>query len=111
MLSMSTCSALHTRASGLPHVHQVCAATFPQCAEHQGCVQERYQPAQRCCSLVQVAALTLKWLVLPAAAEVAPYMPVDSQTLQLEGMELQLKVWWPGVSCQPVLPLWRSSVM
>eukprot|EP00891_Asterochloris_glomerata_P007932 jgi/Astpho2/7932/Aster-06406 len=39
-----------------------------------------------------VAALTLKWLALPAAAEVAPYMPVDSQTLQLEGMELQLKI-------------------
>ena len=60
---------------------------------------------------LQVAALTLKWMVLPAAAEVAPYMPVDSQTLQLEGMELQLKVWWPGVSCWSLLPWPGSSVV
>ena len=60
---------------------------------------------------MQVAALTLKWLALPAAAEVASYMPVDSQTLQLEGMELQLKVGWPGVSCRPLLFLQTFSVI
>ena len=99
---------------------------------------------------MQVAALTLKWVALPAAAEVAPYMPVDSPTLQLEGMELQLKVvalciisafaspagvqrrlalsfglpppspvrnylcgrqQRHAVSCQPLLPLQRCSVI
>ncbi len=60
---------------------------------------------------MQVAALTLKWLALPAAAEVAPYMPVDSQTLQLEGMELQLKVWWLSAAWQPLLSWRRCTVV
>ena len=38
-------------------------------------------------------------------------MPVDSQTLQLEGMELQLKVWWPGASCWSLLSRQGSSVV
>ena len=80
-------------------------------ASNAGLVQECYQPVKRCCSPVQVAALTLKWLALPAASEVAPYMPVDSQTLQLEGMDLQLKVGWPGVPCQCLLPRQRSSII
>ena len=54
-----------------------------------------------CCMLVpptpvlpvlQVTAVPLKYQVLPAAAGVAPAMPVDSQAMQLEGWEVKLKV-------------------
>ena len=42
--------------------------------------------------VLQVTAVPLKYLVLPAAVVVAPAMPVDSQAMQLKGWEIKLKV-------------------